>query len=100
MVVALAPPDSRPEVYLRFSPHYALGPDTLPPTLLVHAGNDIIVPVEQSHITDRELSRLGTPHDFLLYPNIEHYLDTSKRDPTQIDMLNKTLEFLAEHARQ
>lgn len=99
LLVAFGRPDSRPEAYVRFSPHYALGPDSLPPTLLVHAGNDIIVPVEQSHITDRELSRLGTPHEFLLYPNIEHYLDTSKRDPTQIDMLNKTLEFLREHVK-
>ncbi|MDQ5827370.1 MAG: carboxypeptidase regulatory-like domain-containing protein, partial [Chloroflexota bacterium] len=100
LLVAFGRPDSRPEVYVRFSPHYALGPDSLPPTLLVHAGNDIVVPVEQSHITDRELARLGTPHEFLLYPNIEHYLDTSKRDPTQIDMLNKTLEFLQEHVKR
>lgn len=100
LLVAFGRPDSRPEVYLRFSPHYALGPDSLPPTLLVHAGNDIVVPVEQSRITARELSRLGTPHEFLLYPNIEHYLDTSKRDPSQIDMLNKTLDFLQEHVKR
>jgi len=99
LLVAFGRADARPEIYLRFSPRYALGPDSLPPTLLVHAGNDVIVPAEQSHITDRELSRLGTPHDFLLYPNIEHYLDTSKRDPTQIDMLNKTLDFLREHVK-
>lgn len=100
LLVAFGRPDTRPEIYLRFSPRYALGPDSLPPTLLVHAGNDIIVPVEQSHITDRELSRLGTPHDFLLYPDIEHYLDTSKRDPAQIDMLNKTLDFLEKHVKR
>ena len=99
LLVAFGRPDTRPEIYLRFSPHYALGPNTLPPTLLVHAGNDIVVPSEQSRMAEEELSRIGIPNQYLLYPNIEHYLDTSKRDPTQIDMLNQTLDFLQEHVK-
>jgi acetyl esterase/lipase len=98
LLIAFGRPDTRPELYLFLSPRYALGPDSLPPTLLVHAGNDNIVPAEQSHITDETLERLGIQHRFLLYPNVEHYLDVTTRDPTQVDMLNKTLEFLDAYA--
>jgi dipeptidyl aminopeptidase/acylaminoacyl peptidase len=94
LLVAFGRPDSRPEIYLRLSPRYALGPDTLPPTLFVHTGNDIVVPPNQSDIGDTTLQTWGTPSQYLFYPNSEHYLDTSKPDPTQVDMLDRTLAFL------
>jgi hypothetical protein len=61
LLVAFGRPDTRPELYLRLSPRYALGPGTMPPTLLVHTGKDIIVPPEQSRIADEKLTQLGTP---------------------------------------
>lgn len=94
LIVALGRPDTRPELYLRFSPRYALGPTTLPPTLLVHADKDIIVPVEQSKLAATGLNGVGIPHALLLYPELEHYLDISKRDPAQLDMLERTIAFL------
>lgn len=98
LIVAFGRPDTRPELYLRLSPRYAVRDTTLPPTLLVHADRDIIVPVEQSVFAGAALTRLGVPHRFLRYPEIEHYLDTSKRDPAQLDMLERTVAFLREHA--
>ncbi|HET9494115.1 MAG TPA: carboxypeptidase regulatory-like domain-containing protein [Chloroflexia bacterium] len=94
LLVAFGRPDTRPELYLRLSPRYALGPGNLPPTLLVHAGNDIIVPYNQSQIAAEAFEEWGIPHQYLFYDNSEHYLDTSKRDPVQVDMLNQTIAFL------
>lgn len=97
LLVAFGRPDIRPEIYLRFSPRYALGPASLPPTLLVHAGHDIIVPAEQSAIAATDFTFHGIDHQLLLYPDLEHYLDTSKRDPAQLDMLDQTLAFLGRY---
>lgn len=100
LIVALGRPDTRPEIYLRFSPRYDLGPDPstrvprLPPTLLVHANKDIIVPVEQSQLAASGFSASGIAHQLLLYPELEHYLDIGKRDPAQLDMLERTVAFL------
>lgn len=94
LIIALGRPDTRPELYLRLSPRYDLGPATLPPTLLVHAEQDIIVPADQSRLAAAGLSAAGIPHQFLNYPDLEHYLDISKRDPAQLDMLERTIAFL------
>jgi hypothetical protein len=94
LLVAFGTPRNQPELYLRFSPRYGLNSDSLPPTLLVHAGKDIIVPVDQSHLADETFTRLGLPHELLIYPDLEHYLDVSQRDPEQLDMLNRTVAFL------
>jgi hypothetical protein len=99
LLVAFGRPDTRPELYLRLSPRFALGPGTLPPTLLVHSGNDIVVPANQSQLASETLDKWGIPHEYLFYANSEHYLDTSKRDPTQVDMLNKTLAFLERYMK-
>lgn len=96
LLVAFGRPDTRPEIYLRLSPRYGLGPASLPPTLLVHAEKDIIVPVGQSHLAAAGLAAAAIPHRLLLYPELEHYLDVSKRDPAQLDMLEQTIAFLRE----
>lgn len=100
LIVALGRPDTRPEIYLRLSPRFGLAPDPLsrvprlPPTLLVHAERDIIVPAEQSRLAAAGFAQVGIPHELLLYPDLEHYLDLSKRDPAQLDMLERTVAFL------
>jgi acetyl esterase/lipase len=99
LLVALGRPAERPELYLRLSPRDALGPATLPRTLLIHAGRDSIVPAAQSALAADRLAALGTPHRLLLYPDLEHYRDTRKHDATQADMLGQTLAFLAECTR-
>jgi hypothetical protein len=99
LLVAFGRPDTRPEIYSRLSPRFALGPGTLPPTLFVHTGNDIVVPPNQSAIADATLKEWGITSQYLFYPDSEHYLDTSKPDPTQVDMLNRTLAFLDLHMK-
>lgn len=94
LLVAFGRPDTRPEIYLRFSPRYGLGPESLPPTLLVHAEKDIIVPPEQSRLAADGLASAAIQHQLLLYPDLEHYLDVSKQDPEQLDMLEQTITFL------
>jgi hypothetical protein len=94
LIIALGRPDTRPELYLRLSPRYDIAAGSLPPTLLVHAEQDIIVPADQSVLAAEGLRAAGIPHQLLLYPELEHYLDISKRDPAQLDMLEKTIAFL------
>jgi dipeptidyl aminopeptidase/acylaminoacyl peptidase len=99
LLLAFGRPDTRPELYLRLSPRYALGPGTLPPTLLVHAGNDITVPDNQSEIAAAAFEEWDIPYQYLFYADSEHYLDTSKRDPVQVEMLNQTLAFLGQYLK-
>jgi dipeptidyl aminopeptidase/acylaminoacyl peptidase len=94
LLVAFGRPDTRPELYLRLSPRYGLGPGDLPPTLLVHTERDTIVPPEQSQLAADALARLAIPRRLLRYPDLEHYLDVSRRDPAQLDMLEQTVAFL------
>jgi len=98
LLVAFGRPDNRPEHYLLFSTLYHLDRAALPPTLLVHAEKDSIVPASQSRLIDQVSTRLGIPHELLIYPDIEHYLDTSQRDPAQLDMLFKTIDFLKRYS--
>lgn len=99
LLIAFGRPDTRPELYARFSPGFRLKAASLPPTLLVHVNKDIIVPVEQSQLADELFKRLNIPHELILYPDLEHYLDLSKRDPAYTDMLNRTTEFLGRNMK-
>lgn len=96
LLIAFGRPDTRPELYMRFSPYYIINKTTLPPTMLVHVNKDIIVPVEQTQLAANRLQQLGVDHYLLLYPELAHYLDMSKRDPAYADMLYKTIAFLQE----
>ena len=94
MLIALGRPDLRPEIYMLFSPVYHLASGSLPPLLLVHTSKDTIVPVNQNTLLVNVLQRLGLPQTNIIYTDIEHYLDTSKPDPSQRDMLEKTIQLL------
>jgi hypothetical protein len=94
MLIALGRPDLRPEIYLLFSPVYHLASGSLPPLLLVHTSKDTIVPINQNTLLVNVLQKVGIAHTNVIYTDIEHYLDTSKPDPSQRDMLEKTIQFL------
>lgn len=96
MLIALGRPDLRPEIYLLFSPVYHLGPSSLPPLLLVHTSKDTIVPINQNTLLVNVMQRVGLAETNIIYTDIEHYLDTSKPDPSQRDMLEKTIQYLKE----
>lgn len=99
MLIALGRPDLRPEIYMLFSPVYHLEPGSLPPTLLVHTSKDTIVPIYQNTLLLEVLEKLKLAHQNVIYTDIEHYLDTSKPDPSQRDMLEKTIQFLKEYTK-
>ncbi|NWJ44643.1 MAG: carboxypeptidase regulatory-like domain-containing protein [Chloroflexi bacterium] len=94
LLIAFGRPDLRPEIYMLFSPVYHLQQGSLPPLLVVHTSKDTIVPVIQTEILAQIMEKLNVQHKLLIYKDIEHYLDTSKRDPAQLDMLNQTIDFL------
>ncbi len=96
MLVALGRPDLRPEIYMLFSPVFHLQPGSLPPMLLVHTSKDTIVPVYQNTLLVNALEKLKLPYQSIIYQDIEHYLDTSKPDADQRNMLEKTIQFLKE----
>ncbi len=99
MLIAFGRPDLRPEIYMQFSPYFHLDKNSLPPLLLVHTSKDSIVPVVQTELLAGIMDRLNIQKKLLIYQDIEHYLDTSKRDPAQLDMLNQTIEFLKQVTR-
>lgn len=99
MLVALGRPDLRPEIYMLFSPIYHLDTGSLPPLLLVHTSKDSIVPIIQNTLLVDTMNRLKLANENIIYTDIEHYLDTSKADPSQRDMLEKTIEFLKKYTR-
>lgn len=99
MLVAFGRPDLRPEIYMLFSPVYHLEPGSLPPMLVVHTSKDTIVPINQNTLLVGVMERLKLTHKAIVYPDIEHYLDTSKPDPAQRDMLDKTIDYLKEVTR-
>ncbi len=99
MLIALGRPDLRPEIYLLFSPVYHLETGSLPPMLVVHTSKDTIVPVNQHALLTAVMEKMKLTYKPLIYQDIEHYLDTSKPDPSQRDMLEKTIGFLKEYTR-
>jgi acetyl esterase/lipase len=96
LLIAFGRPDTRPELYTRLSTVYHVQPASLPPLLLVHAAHDTIVPEVQTQELANTLKSIGVQPQLLIYPNIEHYLDTSKSDPAQLDMLQQSIAFVAQ----
>jgi acetyl esterase/lipase len=96
LLIAFGRPDTRPELYTRLSTVYHVQSASLPPLLLVHAQHDTIVPEVQTQELANTLKNIGVQPRLLIYPNIEHYLDTSKSDPVQLDMLQQSIAFVAQ----
>jgi acetyl esterase/lipase len=57
-------PDTEPKAFDAFCPVRNLSAKH-PPTLLIHGTKDTDVPHDQSVVMDRELARLGVPHEFI-----------------------------------
>ena len=91
MMAAMGPPDTGADLYLRLSVIEHL--DRLPPTLIVHGSGDTLVQTNQSERLAERLRANGQPHELQLYTGMEHYLDASKPDPSNADLLARTLAF-------
>ena len=63
----------------------------------VHGYGDTTVAVEQSLRLAERLRALGRPVELRLYDGMEHYLDASRPDPGNADLLARTLAFFRRH---
>jgi carboxymethylenebutenolidase len=68
-----------------------LGP--LPPTLVLHGGNDWIVPVAAAHQLEAFLTAHGTPHEVKIYPDEGHGFHGAAAE----DAVRRTIAFLDRH---
>ena len=84
-------PESKPEVYRASSPvHFVTSKS--PPTLLLHGGEDNLVPVAQSKLLNNKLKQAGVKHDLIIYPNARH----GWRGRNLEDSFDKIRKFLRE----
>ncbi len=67
-------PEELPEKYELFSPVHHVHPGC-PPTLLIHGGEDLLVPVEGSRALERKLREVGVPVVSLILPQTDHAFD-------------------------
>ncbi len=64
------------------------------PILIAHGTADQTVPVDQSERLDQALTRLGRPHDFVLYPGEDHTMHDAAHEA---DFLARVGKFLDAH---
>lgn len=82
-------PDKDPELYRSSSPIQYVNRQS-PPTLLLHGGNDNLVPAEQARLLNDKLKKLGVKHDLIIYPEAGH----GWRGRNLEDSFNKIKAFL------
>jgi carboxymethylenebutenolidase len=62
----------------------------LPPTLVLHGGNDWVVPVTAAHQLEAFLKAHGTPHEVKIYPDEGHGFHGAAAE----DSVRRTIAFL------
>jgi dipeptidyl aminopeptidase/acylaminoacyl peptidase len=95
MMAAMGTPDQAPDLFLALS--IIEHTDALPPAMLVHGHGDTTVAVNQSVRLAERLRAQGRPVELHLYNGMEHYLDASKPDPDNADLLARTIAFFRRH---
>lgn len=68
----LGDPQITPEDYLRYSMFF--NAENVPPSLIVHATNDYLVPVDQAYRFAQELNAIGRINEVYLIDDASHYL--------------------------
>ncbi|MHB8383727.1 MAG: dienelactone hydrolase family protein [Candidatus Binataceae bacterium] len=74
----------------------------LPPTLILHGGADMIVPVAQAHTLDTLMTQAKRPHEMHIYPGANHAFNFAElamwyNAADAQDAWRRTLAFLAEY---
>jgi acetyl esterase/lipase len=85
-------PTSLPQLYAAASPVDQAGPGSAP-TLLIHGGDDPLVPVSQSIELAGALTAAGVPNRLIILPGAGHDLNYPINTPS--DLTTQILEFLA-----
>jgi acetyl esterase/lipase len=60
-------PSANPSIYQQSSPYNFIESNSTP-TLILHGGNDIVVPASQSVLLKDKLANKGVPHQYVFYP--------------------------------
>lgn len=88
----------------RFSPEElnAVSPSQIadrtgPPVLLIHAKDDIVVPISQSRRMRNALRAAGKPHEYVELKGEDHWLSTGE---TRTEMLQRSIDFIDRHIGQ
>lgn len=87
-------PENNPAAYKASSPIQFVTSKS-PPTLLLHGGNDNLVPVEQARLMNNRLKKAGVKHDLIIYPDAGH----GWRGRNLEDSFNKIKAFLGENVK-
>jgi acetyl esterase/lipase len=89
------PPSKVPEQYALASPLLQVRKDS-PPVLLIHGGDDNVVPVEQSRLLAEKLQESGRPVNLLIIGGVGHAFD-AKNGTNQHLASAAVLAFLEEY---
>lgn len=68
-----------------------------PPIMLIHAKDDIVVPISQSRRMRNALRSAGKPHEYVELKGEDHWLSTGEM---RTEMLRRSIEFIDQHIGQ
>lgn len=68
-----------------------------PPILLIHAKDDVVVPISQSRRMRNALRSAGKPHEYVELKGEDHWLSTGEM---RTEMLRRSIEFIDAHIGQ
>ncbi len=91
-VASMGRPDNDPGYFLAYSP--AFWAEHLPPTLIIHAYEDEIIPYNQAERLDAAMTAAGVPHETYLYHATTHYLDPRDPTPAAVAVFDRVLAFV------
>jgi carboxymethylenebutenolidase len=74
---------------------FTRGLERMPPVLILHGGDDPVVPVSEAHRLDRLLTERRRPHEVHIYPGRGHRLSGADFE----DAVARTLAFLDRHLK-
>jgi dipeptidyl aminopeptidase/acylaminoacyl peptidase len=60
------------------------------PTLILHGGQDTLIPVNQALLLRDRLKAIGTPHRLVLYPDHGHFLPRASIREQTVNFLKET----------
>jgi acetyl esterase/lipase len=72
------------------SPFHRATRETAVPTLIIHGGSDMLVPVTQADKMHKKLLELGIPVQYDMYPNEKHGIGSAVRD----EVFGKVIDWL------
>lgn len=92
-------PQKLEDIYEYYSPISWIS-DKMPPTLIVHGKNDLVVPFDSSVKLVKKLKEKGVKCIFLVHKTGGHTFEFELRDFQTVRIIEKTVKFIKEMARE